>query len=437
MTSVNTSPGSPNSLNQLLQLKIDVVRYCLVNFGSNGKPKIDDEGFRKMVQRYEGSDEEYLRSMLKYLEEEKTALQKEETALQNEKAALQEERAALKEEKTALIISQAVVESKGPAPQRVDDFSAVWTAIVNHPIVQNQENPRLWSLHGGVKWIGGIQELYNRQCYDEITADISSMTHALVIGTPGIGKTLYLQVFLVHLFTRAKAEGRATPTIHYKYKDQKKVVTLSFLSDGSVVDVTDVWRYHPAPEYLLSDCVDLNHPYGTVFNFEVAASGNSRNYHEFEKRLGEPGCLRGTTIIMPVWSFDELTCIRPDTMDLKIAQFRYGVYGGSARNFMFLKNVRSRVLPVVEDTMNLFQDFKINYPDEWSNIARHLSAQLASEDPSICSSLLRHVHPGGTRFWATRFILILAGAIYEDRSDDVAVVLRQFIVDRSHVPFTR
>ena len=100
-TSLNTSPGSSNILNQLnkLELDLEAVKYCLDNFGSDGKPKIDDEGIRKMVQRYEGSDKEYLRGMLKDLQEEKTALRRKETALQ--------------EETTALIISQAAVESKG------------------------------------------------------------------------------------------------------------------------------------------------------------------------------------------------------------------------------------------------------------------------------------------------------------------------------------
>ena len=127
---------------------------------------------------------------------------------------------------------------------------------MKHPIEVNEKNPRLWSLHGGIKWIGGVQELYNRPCYDEITKEITSVTHALVFGTPGIGKTLYLQVLLVHLFRRAKEEGRDIPTIHYMYEAKKKVVTLSFLSDGSVLDITDV-RQNPSPDYLLSDSVDL------------------------------------------------------------------------------------------------------------------------------------------------------------------------------------
>ena len=319
----------------------------------------------------------------------------------------------------------------GPPPI-VDEFSAVWNAIVNHPIVENKENSRLWSLHGGIKWIGGVQELYNRPCYDDITEDISSLTHALVKGTPGIGKTLYLQVLLVHLARRAKAEGQTLPSIYYKYYDDDKVVTLSFLSDGSVIDITDVGRV-PNPEYLLSDSVDLSKPSGTVLNLEVA-SDKSRNYNDFEKRIGEPGALRGETIIMPLWSLDELLCIRPDSMRRELAEFRYHIYGGSARNFMFLKHVRSRVLPVVEDTMNLvfrYANLSDMYPDEWSNTARHISARLMSEDdansPSTLNSMLQHLLPINKKIWASTFMELLAGAIFEDRSNDIAGELRRII----------
>ena len=86
-TSLNTSPASPNIPNQLkkLELKLEAVKYCLDNVGFDKKPKIDDEGFRKMVQRYEGSDKKYLQGMLKDLQHKETAL----------------------------IISQAAIESKG------------------------------------------------------------------------------------------------------------------------------------------------------------------------------------------------------------------------------------------------------------------------------------------------------------------------------------
>ena len=298
----------------------------------------------------------------------------------------------------------------------MDDFSAVWTAIVNDSVIKNSTDPRLWSLYGGIKWIGGTNVLYNRPCYDDITEDISSLTHALVIGTPGTGKTLFLQIFLVHLARCAKAEGKTLPSIYYKYCGNDKVVTLSFLSDGSVIDITDVGRV-PDPEYLLSDGVDLGKPSGTVLNLQVA-SDKPGNYNDFEKRIGEPGALRGKTIIMPLFSLDELLCIRPDSMRRELAEFCYLVYGGNARNFMFSKHVSSRVFPVVEDTMNLvfrYANLSDMYPSEWSNTARHISSRLTSSaSPSSLNSMLRHLLPNREKIWASKFMELLAGARVTD-----------------------
>jgi hypothetical protein len=71
-----------------LELKIDVVEYCLDNFGSVGTPqRLTTRASAN--QRYEGSDKEYLRGMLKDLQREKSALQEKETALIISKAAVE------------------------------------------------------------------------------------------------------------------------------------------------------------------------------------------------------------------------------------------------------------------------------------------------------------------------------------------------------------
>ena len=316
----------------------------------------------------------------------------------------------------------------GPAPPRVDDFSAVWNAILNHPIVENPEDPRLWSLHGGIKWIGGIQELYNRPCYDEITKEISTLTHALVFGTPGIGKTLYLQVLLVHLFRRAKIEGRDIPTIHYMYEAKKKVVTLSFLSDGSVIDITNVGRV-PDPEYLLSDSVDIEKAYGKILNLEVASDKES-NYNSFQKRVREAG-VKGNLFVMPVFSFLELQSIQPADMNDCCAEFRHDVYGGSARNFIPPQLLPFDVLPVVDETLSrMFPDVKESYNDAWNIVARDVSAQLtrrAVDKQAIVNSMMWHMLPGGSKTWASKFMEWLAAAIVDDRTADIVDELERVI----------
>ena len=319
----------------------------------------------------------------------------------------------------------------GPAPPRVDDYSAVWTAIVKHPIIENPENPRLWSLHGGIKWIGRVQELYNRPCYDAITKEVSvsSVTHALITGTPGIGKTLYLQILLVHLFRRAKEEGRDIPTIHYVYGDKKKVVTLSFLPDGSVVDISGILQ-PPHPDYLLSDSVDLEVPTGKILNLEVASDKES-NYNTFQKRVDEAGKM-GLSLSMPVFSIDELRSIQRADMNDFCADFRHDIFGGSARNFLSEQRRSYSVLPFVDETLTLlFPDVKDTHYDEWDSVARQVSSQLTkkavTDKHATVNSMMWHMQPDGSKVWASKFMEWLAAAIIDNRVADIVEELELVI----------
>ena len=118
-------------------------------------------------------------------------------------------------------------------------------------------DPRLWSLPDGLEWCDGVKELYNRPCYDRITADVLTRTHALVIGTPGVGKSQYVQVLLVELVKRARENRTELPTIHYVYEATPgKVVFLSLKADGSAVELISSSDDSDAPDYLLSDGVE-------------------------------------------------------------------------------------------------------------------------------------------------------------------------------------
>ena len=313
-------------------------------------------------------------------------------------------------------------------PPRVDDFSAVWTAIVQNRIVVNDANPRIWSLPDGIKWIGNIEELYNRECYDKITMDLETLTHALVFGTPGIGKTLYLQVFLVYLAQRTP-KGQPPPTIHYMYYDVDKVVKLSFLGDGSVVNITNVLQA-PKPHYLLSDSVDVNVPSGTILNLEVA-SDKEKNFNQFQKRIQEAR-KKGGEFVMAPFSFEELQSIKPADMVDQCAKFRYDIYGGSARNFVAEQLKRCLVLDVVEETLTiLFPDIKTDYPDAWNIVAHEVSGQLTRKAPNdmraTVSSMMWHMLGDGSKMWASKFMEWLAAAIIDDHTSDIVDELERVI----------
>lgn len=324
----------------------------------------------------------------------------------------------------------------GPAPPRVDNFSAVWTSIVNDQLIKNDDNPRLWSLrdgdNNGIKWIGDVDVLFNRPCYEVITEDIenASLSHVLVIGTPGIGKTLFLQAFLVHLVRRARVEGRALPTIHYMYFDDgAKLVTLSLLADG-VVDISHVAN-RPKPDYLLSDSVDLVTASSRILSLEVA-SDKQASYKCFAKPVKQASW-KGKTIVMPLFSLDELRCITPLGMDAATAEFRFQIYGGSARNFIGEQLEDVDVLPVVHETLTaLFSDIKASNCRAWRMVATEISAQLLSgkdskEVPQTVNSMMWHMLEGRSKTWASTFMKWLAAAIIDERTADVVDELEQII----------
>ena len=100
LVSTFLSSSSPDKFDALeketgaLKQKIGALKYLL----KGGNSTTASEDIRESVLIYEGSDKEYLRSMLNKLQDKENELLKQKTALQEEKTAL---------------ISHAAVESKG------------------------------------------------------------------------------------------------------------------------------------------------------------------------------------------------------------------------------------------------------------------------------------------------------------------------------------
>ena len=102
-------------------------------------------------------------------------------------------------------------------------------------IKTDPKNTRLWTLPDDKKWMGNVEIFYNRECYDEIIEKAASKKLILVKGTTGIGKSLFLQSFLVYLVNRAGEGGKGISSIHYKCKTvaglHSKSQTFSLLPD--------------------------------------------------------------------------------------------------------------------------------------------------------------------------------------------------------------
>ena len=142
---------------------------------------------------------------------------------------------------------------------------------------------REWTLSGEVPWIGGVETFYNRECYDTIQNDIKDLMAVLVKGTPGIGKTMFLQRVLVDIVEKSKLSEADYPTINYVREEDDGVRKYRLNQNGTIThaNVNSV-------DYCLSDSVDLKVVSGTTLTLEVA-SVKDANYNTFSKRVAEAG----------------------------------------------------------------------------------------------------------------------------------------------------
>ena len=224
----------------------------------------------------------------------------------------------------------------------------------------------------------------------------------------------------------AKREGRQTPSIHYKQQvEANQVQTLALHSNGSVTEVCGNLK-KPYPEYLLSDSVDIIEPYGTILNL-VVASDKAANYKIFSKNILQESSGLGYTHTMPVFSYHELLCIKPVSMNETVAQFHYDVYGGSARNFVNMSDVEGRVIDIVENEMTVFfekENVSTLYPREWQNTKKQLPILLRVKNENgnlanLFSSMMQHSLPSDEMMWASPFMKLLAAAVYDSRDGNM------------------
>jgi DNA polymerase III delta prime subunit len=315
----------------------------------------------------------------------------------------------------------------------VNSLQVTWNAIVHGYLTKNT-NTRMWTLANGLKWDDVICSLYNRACYDDLLAKIQGKREVLIYGTPGIGKSLFLMVLLVHIVEQFPT---AIPSICYCRKENKVLCKYMLLPDGSIQMYNA--SAHGVPAYLLSDSVDIDqHGLSTVLSLEVA-SDKEANYNDFLKRIGESGDA-GLKVIMPLFSLNELKTIKPKlpssdhVISDEEAEFRYNVYGGSARNFVIMANEPSNiVVPEVEETLLwMFGDDKMTlFPNSWSNIISNLSNKLrpsvAGEHPAIVNSMFVHLDASTGSVWASKFIEILIGSVVDKMDKNLLQMLEKLI----------
>ena len=290
-------------------------------------------------------------------------------------------------------------------------------------------NTRLWKLPDDIAWMGAAKIYYNRECYDDMIDKSDSRKLILVTGTSGIGKSSFIQRFLVHLVDLAAEEGKCVPSIHYKCGTNAGLYprsqTFSLLANGKVIEVDG--SVQTPPDYLLADSVDIIVPYGLTLNMQVA-SDNVEDHKQFQKRMDEYDgqASEVETIIMPLFTFQELLCIKRPTFDFNVAQYRYDLYGGSPRNFNSVGSFPSglKIIEYVRAEMDMFFGDSVAkiYPDEWESNIRRIAHTLdvrygdKASALNMIHSMMTHKN-GHETIWASQFMGFLAAAVLQSNNN--------------------
>lgn len=300
-----------------------------------------------------------------------------------------------------------------------NEFSLFWNALLSGGV---KKIGKTWSLNDNSPWIGGVKVFYNRECYDDLINEYGDNKLVLIMGTPGIGKTMFLQRILVDIVEKCDGNYANLPVVDYVTRDLQGVVVYRLNSNGTVTigDVNEV-------DYVLSDSVDIHHPRGKTCTILVASDKDS-NYNEFDKRISEG---KGFKTMMPLCTLVELTVMNP-TLSIDEAVFRYDVYGGSARNFNRSWVSSNVEIAFVEETMLWYfgPNLKAQHSQTWQAVVSVISAEFGKaidKKYNVLNSLMRHRDKNMTPLWASKFMKVLASIIYEKKEASMYDAVAQLV----------
>jgi hypothetical protein len=321
--------------------------------------------------------------------------------------------------------------------------------VENNSILSFSEDDVSWTLAEN-----GLLMIYEREVYIEIfellcTGDLKKM---LVIGTPGIGKSV-LEFYLMYRlakFWKDSNDGKVHSILYKPRSSETNPIRYLLETDGTEHRVYLVpCIVHIQPDYYFTNTYsDMNFiPTKTILHVTSPGSrgGGTR---EFEKSLGV--LIRrnlGDQVTMLPFSWDEAQFLLFIINQLNIKknkseityeefQFMFWIFGGSARLLSSepQRDTPTNIQEFVETEMNDFFDgittndnvgMKEAFAATWESCCKLISSILSSAGRGQISaefvtlSMFKHVYYGELFDWASPFMKYLAGAIVDDHNDNV------------------
>ncbi|RYY82538.1 hypothetical protein EON63_13075 [archaeon] len=153
-------------------------------------------------------------------------------------------------------------------------------------------------------WTRDVDELYVRDCYTSAIDDLERADMAMLEGTPGIGKSLFIFYYIYVVVTKARQKGENVPTFLISDRDG----TGYFLGvDSNGCGIVHKPTTERTPDYLITDTKGRSNPSFTKQYIHVSSINNVnvkdvRKLMEQRKRKGNK---TRCTIYLPGFSLDE------------------------------------------------------------------------------------------------------------------------------------
>lgn len=259
----------------------------------------------------------------------------------------------------------------------------------------------------------------------------STIMAFLYSGGSGLGKSTFLLFLMAHLVNEARS---ANAVIHFRYSKRavdKSIVHYLLTSEGKICLYTE----GQPVDYHFSDSVDVSEVGGVSKAVVVVTSEKSSEHERFDKVdvrsefKFAPG--------VPVWEFDELKSIAPDSWTPDEVELRFAIFGGNPRHFLgFLRpSGPSEKFLFVEEMMSKEFERGVYNKVRWDAIVSYLVQRLSTvanqSDHDIASNSLRsmmwHTNNAKDFFWASQFMKLLGNHIKEQNESTLKNLLVQVV----------
>jgi hypothetical protein len=208
-----------------------------------------------------------------------------------------------------------------------NDVYDFWCAVVKKDAVSLDETGKKLAFRDGRTrwgWTRDVDDLYVRACYTSAIDTLDGADMAMLEGTPGIGKSLFIFYFIYMVVKQAIEKGENLPTFLIADRDGKGYFLRVDSNGNGIVHkpTTDL-----TPDYLITDTKGRSNPSFTKQYIHVS-SINNKNVKDVRK-LMEQRQRRNKKTRQTIWlagfsleEYFEIDCVGEAS---KVSMFmRYG-----------------------------------------------------------------------------------------------------------------